>query len=498
MNILKIAATGLAVPVLLVAAGGVAVADNVVNDVNVALGDNTITTGGSTTIGYKITANGGDGQSGCNASDGSPVTVVIGVPANVTANHASLTFSACNAFQSVTFGSSVPGDYNINVTSITDSGVGAYSNQANWTLHVSAPPPPPNTAPQVTVTGVANQTYEKSLVPIPGCSVTDAEDTAASATPQITNGAYNDLGQHTVTCAYTDTGGLSDSDSVTYTVVRDHDTTPPVIEYSVTGTKGNNDWYTSDVGLTWTVTENESPETLQVTGCDNQTINTDQQATSYSCSASSEGGDAAQQTVVIKRDATAPTNVSFTGGGISDGASYYFGSVPSAPTGCTADDATSGLASCDLSGGGTAVGDHSYTATATDNAGNQSTVTMHYSVLPWSLHGFYAPVDMGGVLNTVKGGSTVPLKFEVFAGSNELTSTSSISSFKTQKVGCATGDGAEDAIEMVTTGGTSLRYDSTSGQFIQNWKTPTGAGTCYSATMTTMDGSSITALFKIK
>ena len=105
---------------------------------------------------------------------------------------------------------------------------------------------------------------------------------------------------------------------------------------------------------------------------------------------------------------------------------------------------------------------------------------------------------MNGVLNTVKGGSTVPLKFEVFAGSTELTSTSVVQSFNTQKISCTSGDGTEDAIEVVSTGGTSLRYDSTGGQFIQNWKTPTGAGKCYSATVTTIDGSSITALFKIK
>ena len=30
---------------------------------------------------------------------------------------------------------------------------------------------------------------------------------------------------------------------------------------------------------------------------------------------------------------------------------------------------------------------------------------------------------MNGVVNTVKGGSTVPLKFEIFAGSEELSDT---------------------------------------------------------------------------
>ena len=56
----------------------------------------------------------------------------------------------------------------------------------------------------------------------------------------------------------------------------------------------------------------------------------------------------------------------------------------------------------------------------------------------------------------------------------------------------------EDTIELVTTGGTTLRYDSTAGQFIQNWQTPKAAGTCYLVAMWTDDGSSLLANFKLK
>ncbi len=197
----------------------------------------------------------------------------------------------------------------------------------------------------------------------------------------------------------------------------------------------------------------------------------------------------------IDIDLTDPSTPTFNGGP-APGSSFYFGNNPPAPT-CSSSDALSGLDSCVVTGGGSTVGPHTYTATATDNAGNTSTATLNYTVLAWTPKGFYSPVDMGGVWNTVKGGSTVPLKFEVFAGSTELTSTSDITSFTTKRVSCTSGTGSEDAIEIVT-GGTSLRYDTTGGQFIQNWKTPTGAGTCYSATMTAADGSGITALFKIK
>jgi hypothetical protein len=140
---------------------------------------------------------------------------------------------------------------------------------------------------------------------------------------------------------------------------------------------------------------------------------------------------------------------------------------------------------------------HTVTATATDNAGNSASVSATYNVLAWTLFGFYQPVDMNGVLNTVKGGSTVPLKFEIFAGSTELTSTSSVQSLQAYTTAC-TGGGSEDPIETVSTGGTSLRYDAVAGQFIYNWQTPKKSGTCYRVVMVTIDGSKLEAFFKLK
>jgi hypothetical protein len=73
-----------------------------------------------------------------------------------------------------------------------------------------------------------------------------------------------------------------------------------------------------------------------------------------------------------------------------------------------------------------------------------------------------------------------------------------VKSYTTRTIGCSDASGLTDPVEVTSTGGTSLRYDTTGHQFIQNWKTPTGAGTCYAATMTTQDGTTLTALFKIK
>jgi hypothetical protein len=139
------------------------------------------------------------------------------------------------------------------------------------------------------------------------------------------------------------------------------------------------------------------------------------------------------------------------------------------------------------------------TATAKDNADRTATATRTYTVKAWTFSGFYQPVDINGTLNTVKGGSTVPIKFELFKGATELTDTANVKQpLQAQKVNCTSGTGVEDPIELTATGGTSLRYDSTAGQYIYNWKTPTGAGTCYKVTITALDGSTQTALFKLK
>ena len=109
---------------------------------------------------------------------------------------------------------------------------------------------------------------------------------------------------------------------------------------------------------------------------------------------------------------------------------------------------------------------------------------------------------MSGTVNTVKGDSTVPMKFQLFKGSTELTDTASVNPLAAKEINCsALGTVVTDDIEVLATGGTSLRYSGTpgiDGQFIYNWQTPKTVGKCYSVTVTAKDGSSQTALFKTK
>ena len=308
-----------------------------------------------------------------------------------------------------------------------------------------------------------------------------------------TAGSTFALGTTTVSCTATDAAGNVSPGTFTITV---RDTTAPAFS-NVPDNQTLEATSAAGATATWT-----PPTALDIVDggvvvvCDHTPGSTFALGTTtVSCTATDAAGNGESETFTITvRDTTAPA-VSFVGGPTA-GSSPIFGSVPPAPT-CTATDVVSGAVNCTVTGWTNAVGNHVLTGTATDAAGNKGEATRSYSVTAWTVSGFYNPVDGGGIVNTVKGGSTVPLKFEVFAGPTELTQTSAILTFKQRTVACA-GGAVLDEIEIVSTGGTSLRYDATGGQFIQNWQTPKQAGACYVATVTMADGSSITASFKLK
>jgi hypothetical protein len=480
----------------------VALADNVVNDVVSVPASITLNAGDPSSyvdVQFYIqpTSGGGDPDPQCNFDTTSEqLTFTINTPSGVTASPASLTFNKCkdggnfNA-QTVRFSaaaSAVSGNISFNETLNNSGGTFNYSN-ADFYVNVVIP----NTPPSVSVTGVTNgESYEFGTVPTAGCAVADAEDGNSSfpATLSAISGplsAYG-LGSQTASCSYTDGGGLSDSDSATYSIV---DTTPPTITF-VSRTAANvNGWNNGDVTVNWSCSDLVGVVSASVS----ETVSTEGENQSVTGTCEDTTGNTASDTQSgINIDKTAPTLT--WNGGPADGGVYYFNFVPAVPT-CTANDALSGPDGCGVTGYGTSVGPHTMTATALDVAGNSYSETRTYTVEKWTLSGFYQPVDMGNILNVVKGGSTVPLKFEVFAGPTELTATSVVKSFVQAKIACDI-SAPSDEIEVTTTGGTSLRYDTTAGQFIQNWQTPKSPGVCYMVTMTTQDGSKLVAYFKLK
>jgi hypothetical protein len=112
--------------------------------------------------------------------------------------------------------------------------------------------------------------------------------------------------------------------------------------------------------------------------------------------------------------------------------------------------------------------------------------------------GFHAPVNpMAGFLNTAKGGSTVPLKFNVFVNGTEQKTTGGLV-LTMQQIHCDSNAPQDDVEPAPVTGGTTLRYDA-AGYFIYNWKVPKTPGLCYMIRMTTLqDELALTARFKVK
>ncbi len=351
-----------------------------------------------------------------------------------------------------------------------------------------------NIQPSVAVSGFTNgASYELGSDTLPNamCVVTDDSDTVEPFAAAMSGTLERGLGSQIATCNYTDKGGLSAvTATATYTIV---DTVKPTISHSL-ATPNSNNWYKADVTVAFTCADTGSG----VQSCSDSTTLREGANQLVTGTATDWANNSATSTASgINIDTTAPI-VSLVGGPNATGV-YYFGNVPAAPT-CDASDALSGLLadgpSCSVVGGGTSVGTHSYTATATDNAGNVATAKLSYEVKAWTIKGFYSPVVMGtAVVNTVKSGSTVPLKFQLFAGPTELTNTSAIKDFRVSSGKCEVSDLIQST--LTTTGSTSLRYDG--GQFIQNWATPKlAAGSCYIVTMTAQDGSTTSADFRLK
>src|SRR5207249_3352683 len=101
---------------------------------------------------------------------------------------------------------------------------------------------------------------------------------------------------------------------------------------------------------------------------------------------------------------------------------YLLGTVPAA--GCTTTDDAAGVrtfATLRVTGGdANGVGSIIATCTgAVDNVGNVAAdVSVHYSVVAFVFGGFAPPLGTGA--RTVKGGSTVPVKFQVFDWTGRL------------------------------------------------------------------------------
>jgi hypothetical protein len=142
------------------------------------------------------------------------------------------------------------------------------------------------------------------------------------------------------------------------------------------------------------------------------------------------------------------------------------------------------------------VGAKTFTVHAADNAGNAASVSVAYTII-YTFSGFFQPVDNLPVLNAVKAGSALPVKFSL-AGNQGLTILAA-GYPKSQPIACDSAAPVDDIEQTVTAGSSSLAYDAASDQYSYVWKTDKAwAGSCRQLIVRLADGTDHRANFKFK
>jgi hypothetical protein len=166
------------------------------------------------------------------------------------------------------------------------------------------------------------------------------------------------------------------------------DSIPPTTTASLSGTSGNNDWYTSDVQVTLTATDNEGGSGVNKTeySFDNSTwstylssftINNEGTTTVYYKSTDNAGNVEPTKNTSVKIDKTPPTISATTSP--SPNANGWNNTDVTVTFTC--DDATSGIASCTPATTVTTEGaGQVITGEAVDNAGNTASASVTLNI----------------------------------------------------------------------------------------------------------------------
>lgn len=192
----------------------------------------------------------------------------------------------------------------------------------------------------------------------------------------------------------------------------------------------------------------------------------------------------------------------------AEGATYVLHQAANAAYSCG--DSGSGVGSCagavahgaavDTS----SVGAKTFQVTATDAAGNSTSLAHHYAVR-YNFVGFLPPVDNLPVTNTVKSGRKVPVKWRLLSADGaSISDLASFTSLLVAPIACdpAPTDVVAQQFEVHGDdddhGDTAVRYDPVARQFIFNWKTRKGWTGCRLLQLTLRDGTVHSAMFKFK
>jgi hypothetical protein len=190
---------------------------------------------------------------------------------------------------------------------------------------------------------------------------------------------------------------------------------------------------------------------------------------------------------VVVRDTTPPTiafhaDVTATASGNSSATVTY-----ALPTASDLVSGTTAVSCTPASGSSFPVGTTTVNCSSTDGHGNTATSSFKV-IVSYAFSGFFRPVDNLPVVNVVKAGSAVPVKFSL--GGDQGLAIFAKGYPASAVMACSSGSVQDAVEETVTAGGSSLSYDPTTGQYIYVWKTDKAwAGSCRQLQVKFADGS---------
>jgi hypothetical protein len=278
---------------------------------------------------------------------------------------------------------------------------------------------------------------------------------------------------------------------------------------------GANGWYTTAPSVTFTCSDDVSG--LAAGSCaidgispaaDHVTLGEAAAAQTVAASATDNAGNVGHDSVGLKVDLSDPAAPTFVGIAAK---TYAVNDLPvQGAISCTSTDAISGLQSCVVTGYGSALGSHTLTAIATDNAGRTSTLTLTYIVGFQSgnvLPPVTAPSGDQGIstatdLQVFKIKSTVPVKFRMYRDAAKTTVLTTPPAGSVAKLTFAKADSTTDSsdpgtlITLPADSGDIFRWTGpTDYQYIYNLRTAgQTAGTFYvRITLYASDGATVLA-----
>jgi hypothetical protein len=242
---------------------------------------------------------------------------------------------------------------------------------------------------------------------------------------------------------------------------------------------GANGWYTTAPSVTFACSDDVSGLVsgscaIEGSSADHVTLNEAAAAQTVAASATDNAGNVGHDSVDLKVDLSDPAPPTFVGIAAQ---TYAVNDLPvQGAISCTSTDAISGLQSCVVSGYSSAVGSHTLTATATDNAGRTTTVTLTY-IVGFQSGNVLPPVtapsgDQGTItakdLQVFKIKSTVPVKFRMYLDAAKTTLMTTPPTGSVAKLTFAKADATTDSSDS----GTLITLPADTGDIFR-WTGPT-------------------------